>query len=96
MIVLKQIHETKKVKYGVVSNYRPLFSKLLDVQWASFCVVSFFNKLMSKIRAFNLYMLSHGYNAISFEIGDKSLLRLYSLNKDCKNSLLVVANNAMH
>jgi len=51
---------------------------------------------MSKIRAFNLYMLSHGYNAISFEIGDKSLLRPYSLNKDCKTSLLVVANNAMH
>ncbi len=72
------------------------FSKLLNVQWTSFCVVFFYSKLMNTIRTFNLYMLSHGYNATSFEIGDKPLLRPYSLNKDCKTSLLVVANNAMH
>jgi hypothetical protein len=30
-----------------------------------------FNKFLSKIKILNLYMFFHGYNAISFEIGDK-------------------------
>ncbi len=59
IILLKWTHGTIKIKYGVTSNYRPICSKSSDIKWASFYVVHFFNKLMSKIKVFNLYVFSY-------------------------------------